>query len=105
MDAIEEVLQKYDIDPTACTQRVICATVKVATENVINGHGSSSDKIIDGLTRYVFATCYRKSFEKKKRFLARTGYSIGLLARQRKEQCKMGAPRRLTVTKHIRHVN
>lgn len=51
-DTIEKVLQKYNIDATACTQRTICMTVRDASRNVARGIGSSSEKIFDGLVRW-----------------------------------------------------
>lgn len=50
-DIIEQVLRKYNIDATACTQRTLCMTVRDASQNVAKGIGSSSEKIFDGLVR------------------------------------------------------
>lgn len=51
LEPVEKMLHKYDIDSTACTQRVICTLVKESAENVSKGIGSSTDKIFDGLSR------------------------------------------------------
>lgn len=48
---IEKTLQKYNIDATACTQRTLCTSVRDAARNVANGIGTSSEKILDGITR------------------------------------------------------
>lgn len=53
IDKVERIFQKYDIDVTTCVQKVVCTTIKNAVENVAKGSGSSTDKIFDGLSRYV----------------------------------------------------
>lgn len=52
-ETIERILQKYNIDATACTQRTLCMSVRDASQNVAKGIGTSSEKILDGITRYV----------------------------------------------------
>lgn len=53
IDKVERIFHKYDIDVSKCVQRVVCTTIKNAVENVAKGSGSSTDKIFDGLSRYV----------------------------------------------------
>lgn len=48
---IERVLMKYDIDATACTQKLLCDSIKSASQSVTMGKGSSSEKIFDGVMR------------------------------------------------------
>lgn len=48
-EVIERVLQKYNIDATACTQRTLCVSVRDASRNVAKGIGTSSEKIFDGV--------------------------------------------------------
>lgn len=52
-ETIEKVLQKYDIDAAACTQRTLCSSVRDAAHNVAKGKGTSTEKILDGITRQV----------------------------------------------------
>lgn len=53
IDKVERIFHKYDIDVTTCVQKVLCNTVKNAVENVAKGNGTSTEKIFDGLTRFV----------------------------------------------------
>lgn len=48
---LEKTLEKYDIEPTVCSQRLICALSKRSADNVLRGHGTSTDKILDGIFR------------------------------------------------------
>lgn len=56
LQILEKVLEKYDIEPTLCSQRLICTLSKRSAENVANGNGSSTDKILDGIFRFVIVT-------------------------------------------------
>lgn len=48
--SLEEMLQRYDIDASVCGQRLFCSMVQNAAEKVAHGHGSSTDKLVDGLS-------------------------------------------------------
>lgn len=50
LDSMDQLMQKYDIDSTACSQRIICSMVKDSAESVASGNGTSTDKILDGIT-------------------------------------------------------
>lgn len=50
-ETVEKILEKYNIDATTCTQRTICSSVRDAAKNVAQGVGTSSEKILDGITR------------------------------------------------------
>lgn len=50
MDSLNKSFLKYDIDSTACTQRIVCWYVKNAALNRANGIASNVEKIIDGLS-------------------------------------------------------
>lgn len=52
MQMLEKVLEKYDIEPTVCSQRLICTLSKSSAENVSSGFGTSTDKILDGIFRF-----------------------------------------------------
>lgn len=47
---LEEMLQRYDIDASVCGRRLVCSMVQNAAENVAHGRGSSTDKLVDGLS-------------------------------------------------------
>lgn len=51
LETIDKLLNKYDIDSTICSQRIMCTLLNDASENVSNGNGTSIDKILDGLSR------------------------------------------------------
>ena len=51
LNTLDKLLEKYEIDATSCTQRFACTIVKNSADNVNNGVGSSTDKIIDGVSR------------------------------------------------------
>lgn len=50
LDSMDKLLLKYNIDSTACSQRIICSMVKESAESVASGNGTSADKILDGIT-------------------------------------------------------
>lgn len=50
LNSINKLLQKYSIDSTACMQRIICSMVKQSVAVVSSGNGTSTDKILDGIT-------------------------------------------------------
>lgn len=52
LDMMERLLKRYDVDAKECAQRLLCSTVRQASENVSGGIGSSADKVIDGVTRF-----------------------------------------------------
>ncbi|KAJ6639256.1 hypothetical protein Bhyg_11998 [Pseudolycoriella hygida] len=49
LQILEKTFEKYDIEPTVCTQRLICTLSKTSAESVARGYGSSTDKIVDGI--------------------------------------------------------
>lgn len=49
MAALDNVLQRYDIDAVACGQRLVCTMVQNAAYEVADGVGTSTDKLVDGL--------------------------------------------------------
>lgn len=49
MSTLDKVLQRYDIDPVACGQRLVCTMVQNAADEVAVGVGTSTDKLVDGL--------------------------------------------------------
>lgn len=51
-------LQKYDIDTTACTQRIICWYVKDSAINVAENSATTVNKIINGITSASWALEY-----------------------------------------------
>ncbi|XP_037072520.1 uncharacterized protein LOC119093634 [Pollicipes pollicipes] len=49
MARLDEALQKYDIDSTACMQRGVCTYVREAATSVKEGRAGSKDLILDGI--------------------------------------------------------
>lgn len=74
VESIENTLQKYGIDATACTQRAVCSLVKSSSTNVSRGSGTSTEKIIDGVTRLVCRVVKRK----KKGFRGKNVFFLSL---------------------------
>lgn len=50
LEAVDKGLQKYDIDSTACTQRIVCWYVKESMNNVKEQQASPIDTVINGLS-------------------------------------------------------
>lgn len=53
MANVDELLHRYDIDASVCGRRLVCSMVQNAAQKVARGHGSSTDKLVDGLSGYV----------------------------------------------------
>jgi hypothetical protein len=51
MDQIDKGLQKFDIDSTACSQRIICWHVKDSLANVSDKKATEFDYILNGLAK------------------------------------------------------
>lgn len=51
-EKIGKSLGKYDIDLKVCLQKFVCTLTRDAAKNVAKGRGSSTEKIIDGITRW-----------------------------------------------------
>jgi hypothetical protein len=51
LDQIDKALQKYGVDTTACTQRVICWHVKDSLSNIQEKKASNVDHVISGLAK------------------------------------------------------
>lgn len=51
MDQIDKGLQKFDIDSTACSQRIICWHVKDSLANVSDKKATEFDFILNGLAK------------------------------------------------------
>ncbi|XP_055524549.1 uncharacterized protein LOC129718138 [Wyeomyia smithii] len=50
LEAVDKSLQKYDIDSTACAQRVVCWYVKESMNNVQEQRASTLDTLVNGLS-------------------------------------------------------
>lgn len=51
LEEIDKALLKYDIDSTACSQRVICWYVKESLANIDENRSTTFDHLIEGLSR------------------------------------------------------
>ncbi|CAK1583853.1 unnamed protein product [Parnassius mnemosyne] len=47
---LDETLSKYNIDSTACMQRLSCSYVQLANENMVNGNASDFDVMLASLS-------------------------------------------------------
>ncbi|XP_026742931.1 uncharacterized protein LOC113504718 [Trichoplusia ni] len=47
---IDEILTRYNVDSTACMQRLSCSYVQLANENMISGNGTDFDALLSSLS-------------------------------------------------------
>lgn len=52
MNILEKVVQT-NINPSTCMQQFVCSISKSTTQNVARGCGTSTEKILDGIFRFV----------------------------------------------------
>lgn len=53
LSKVDNSLEKHNIDSSSCMQRVICSYVRDAQKNMNNGEASTTDQIVNTITRYV----------------------------------------------------
>lgn len=82
LEAVDKSLQKYSIDSTACTQRVVCWYVKEAMNNVQEQRASKLDTLVNGLTGADWAM----------KFTAGTAIDDAIRAGRRNINCEQAYP-------------
>ncbi|XP_058452136.1 uncharacterized protein LOC131430897 [Malaya genurostris] len=78
LETVDKSLQKFDIDPTACTQRAACWYVKEAMNNVIEERASDLDVLINGLSGADWAL----------KFIAGTAIEDAIRAGRQNQNCE-----------------
>lgn len=51
LNKLDETLSKYNIDSSACMQRLACSYVQLANENMITGNATDFDALLSSLSR------------------------------------------------------
>ncbi|XP_053685143.1 uncharacterized protein LOC128734808 [Sabethes cyaneus] len=82
LETVDKSLQKYDIDSTACTQRVICWYVKESMNNVQEQRASHLDTLVNGLSSADWAM----------KFTAGTAIDDAIRAGRRNVNCEQAFP-------------